>query len=149
MKSFDIFIVFLKWMNHSYEGIKFKRLNSLKKFLGYPCCSRFHLPSFKLFAICVFFQVFCPALVLGCKKLRVTSLLLIVLASRKGSHWVLATLPYFGTMASLKSMGMEKCRGHLQATRRFEAFPFIPHWAWAYLGPTSFIGRILSSSCLS
>ena len=38
-------------------------------------------------------------------------------------------------------MDVKKCRGHIQANREFEIFPFIPHSLYPSLSPsTSFIG---------
>ena len=87
----------------------------------------------------------------GCKKLRVTSLLLIVLVCREGRHLILATLQFIRDYGLTQFNGSEKIyRDYLQATRVFGAFPFVsPPLVRVYLCPTSFIGRILPSSRLS
>ena len=50
---------------------------------------------------------------------------------------------HLGTMTSLKSMRVRKCRDHLQATRGLGYFHSSPRqMAYAYLCSTSLIGRI-------
>ena len=66
----------------------------LKKVPSSSCCSRFHPSSSLLFTIWVSLQSSVLCLCCGCKKLRVTSPLLIVLIYIEGSHWILATLPF-------------------------------------------------------
>ena len=116
--------------NHS-ERINFKRLKCLKK-------------------VPVSLQVFCRAPVPWMiKKLRVTSLL-IILVDREWDIGNGYSSVYSETMILPNSMGMEKCRGHQQATRTLGAFLFIPpHCVWTYLRPNSFVGRILVDSRLS
>ena len=67
---------------------KTKRLHNLKGSFGSFDCNRFYQSSSLLFSIWASFQVIFPALVTWMfKKLRVTSSLLIVFASREGSQW--------------------------------------------------------------
>ena len=67
----------------------------LKKIMGSPTMSVSPVILLLCYTIWVSFLVFCPTLVSWIsKKLRVTSPLLIFLAGRGGSHWVLVNLSF-------------------------------------------------------
>ena len=74
--------------------------------------------------------------------LRVTSQLLIVLADRKGTIGYWLHFCSFRIMAPLNSMRMGKCRGYLQATKRFGVISFISlTWSETIFVPPSLYGR--------
>ena len=50
------------------------------------------------------------------RLLRMTSPLLIDLADREGSHWILTIPSFIGDYGPTLSMGVRKCKGHLQTT---------------------------------
>ena len=88
---------------------------------------------------------------LECKKHRVASLLLIILAGRGETHWVLNSIPF---ILRLWPHTIQCVRGNVgiayKLLRRLRySHSSLPHWDRAYLRLTSFIGRILSSSRLN
>ena len=76
--------------------------------------------------------------------------LIVVLADREGSNWVLATLPF---IRGLLPHSIQWETGNVDFTYKLFGYlryshSSLPNWAWVYLHPTSFIGRILPSSRL-
>ena len=125
--SFFRKITFNMLMNDSKEGIKFKRLNNLKKVPDSPCWSRFHLTFSLLFAIWVSLFVFCHYFIPWMnKKLRATSPLLIVIAGWEGSHWVLTTLPFIRKLWSHSIQWEWGNVGVIYELLGVWIFPFIP-----------------------
>ena len=74
--------------------------------------------------------------------LRVIFPLLIVLISREGSHWSTGYLSiHSGLWTSLNSMGVRKCKGHLQVIRGLAySHSSQPHWSRIYLRPPPLYG---------
>ena len=128
--------------------------NSLRKFLVLHICSQTQkvlqvfLP---FFAIWVSFQVFCPALVPWIFKNTKGDL------STTHSPWLQRRKPlstdnssaHSQIMTSPESMGVKKCRGHLNLLGGLGDFhSSLLYWNLIYLRPSSFIGRVLPSSRL-
>ena len=124
-----------------------------KKIPCFLCWSRFHSSSYLPFSNWFSLKVFCYTLVSWIsKKLRVTSPLLIVLVSREKSHGVLTTFSFIRRLWPHPIQWVEGNVGIIHELLGelgyFHSF-IPPHWAWAYLGLTSFIEKILSCSLLN
>ena len=137
--SFGCNSMLLKWMI----------LNKELSFNGSIAGRKFRAPNAVSISSAII-QVFCHAIVPWMsKKLRVTSPLLIVLASKEGNHWVLVTLPFIRRLwphpiqMELGNVGVTYER---LAIRVFSFIPF--HWNRAYPHSTSNIGRIWPNSYL-